>query len=148
MPFSDSSFDVVYCNSVIEHLGNYDDQAKLAREVRRVGSGYWVQTPAKRFPVEPHYLTPFAHWLPSADSATHLLPYTVWAVIPIRLLTTWTAKWLKRIRLVSRRELEKLFPGCSHSARALSRRDKVVVGGPTFRRYGGTMTHVAAPNCE
>ena len=43
-PFKDNAFDVVYSNSVIEHLGTVDHQL-------------W-------FPVEPHYITPFIHWLP------------------------------------------------------------------------------------
>lgn len=108
MPFSDSSFDVVYCNSVIEHLGTYDDQGKLAREVRRVGRGYWVQTPAKCFPLEPHYLTPFVHWLPPR-LRRRILPYTVWARITHPSSDYMDGK-AAEIRFLSKRELERLFP--------------------------------------
>ena len=37
----------------------------FATELRRVGRGWLVQTPAFSFPIEPHALLPFAHWLPT-----------------------------------------------------------------------------------
>jgi predicted SAM-dependent methyltransferase len=62
--FKDKSVDVVFSNSVIEHLGKYADQQAMAREVDRVGKKYFIQTPSFFFPVEPHFLFPFYHWLP------------------------------------------------------------------------------------
>ena len=64
LPFEDGAFDLVYANSLIEHLPR-ERRATFAREVRRVGRGFYVQTPAWSFPVEPHALLPFAHWLPA-----------------------------------------------------------------------------------
>jgi SAM-dependent methyltransferase len=63
LPFADGAFDLVYCSSVIEHVPR-ERRAALAAEVRRVGRGWFVQTPARSFPLEPHALLPFAHWLP------------------------------------------------------------------------------------
>ena len=40
LPFSDQSFEIVYSNSVIEHLGAGEDQRRFADEVRRVGYSY------------------------------------------------------------------------------------------------------------
>lgn len=60
--FEAGAFDVVFSNSVIEHLGNEERVAKFAREVRRVGRSYWVQTPSWIFPVEAHTGLPF-YWL-------------------------------------------------------------------------------------
>lgn len=73
--FGNGSFDVVFSNSVIEHLGGDGPVGCFAREVSRVGKAYWVQTPSWLFPIEPHTGLPFywfyplvlrrgiAHWL-------------------------------------------------------------------------------------
>jgi SAM-dependent methyltransferase len=63
LPFADDEFDLVYCSSVIEHVAPEQREA-FAAELRRVGRGWFVQTPAFSFPIEPHALLPFAHWLP------------------------------------------------------------------------------------
>ncbi len=65
LPFLDDEFDLAYANSVIEHIAP-DSRAAFAREVRRVARGWYVQTPAFGFPVEPHSLLPAAHWLPAS----------------------------------------------------------------------------------
>jgi SAM-dependent methyltransferase len=63
LPFADGEFDLVYCSSVIEHVPPAR-RAAFAAELRRVGRSWYVQTPAWSFPIEPHALLPFAHWLP------------------------------------------------------------------------------------
>jgi SAM-dependent methyltransferase len=63
LPFADDEFDLAYCSSVIEHVAPRD-RAAFATELRRVARGWFVQTPAYSFPIEPHALLPFAHWLP------------------------------------------------------------------------------------
>jgi SAM-dependent methyltransferase len=65
LPFADGEFDLVYCSSVIEHIPPARRVA-FARELRRVGRGWYVQTPAFSFPIEPHALLPGAHWLAPA----------------------------------------------------------------------------------
>jgi len=65
LPFADGEFDLAYCSSVIEHIAPERREA-FAGELRRVARGWFVQTPAFSFPVEPHALLPGAHWLPPA----------------------------------------------------------------------------------
>ena len=71
LPFADGEFDLVYCSSVIEHVPPAR-RAAFAAEIRRVGRGWFVQTPACSFPMEPHALLPFAHWLPAAAAPSLL----------------------------------------------------------------------------
>jgi SAM-dependent methyltransferase len=94
LPFADDEFDLVYSSSVIEHIPPEQRQA-FASEVRRVGRGWFVQTPARSFPIEPHALLPFAHWLPKALRR----PY--WR---LGAAGSW-----EDISLLSRRELQALF---------------------------------------
>jgi methyltransferase family protein len=63
LPFSDGQFDLAYSSSVIEHVPP-ERRAAFAAELKRVARGWFVQTPARSFPIEPHALLPFAHWLP------------------------------------------------------------------------------------
>jgi SAM-dependent methyltransferase len=63
LPFEDDAFDLAYSSSVIEHVPR-DLRPAFAAEVKRVARGWYVQTPARSFPIEPHALLPFAHWMP------------------------------------------------------------------------------------
>ena len=62
--YPDNAFDLVFSNSVIEHVGGKDQQAAFAREVRRLAPSYYVQTPSVWFPLEAHSGVPFWWALP------------------------------------------------------------------------------------
>jgi SAM-dependent methyltransferase len=94
LPFADDEFDLAYCSSVIEHVPPAR-RAAFAAEVRRVGRGWLVQTPARSFPIEPHSLLPGAHWIPGRLRR----PY--WRLGA-------TGGW-EDISLLNRSELESLF---------------------------------------
>ena len=94
LPFADHEFDLVYCSSVIEHVPPPRRDA-FAAELRRVGRGFFVQTPAFSFPLEPHALLPFAHWLPVA--------------LRKRYWRYGAAGDWEEISLLRRAELERLF---------------------------------------
>ncbi len=57
LPFEDGAFDLAYSSSVVEHVAP-EQRAAFAAEVRRVARGWYVQTPARSFPIEPHALLP------------------------------------------------------------------------------------------
>jgi SAM-dependent methyltransferase len=63
LPFDDGAFDLAYASSVVEHVAPAR-RPRFAAELERVARGWYVQTPAWSFPLEPHALLPFAHWLP------------------------------------------------------------------------------------
>lgn len=108
--FADREFDLVFSNSVIEHLGAYSRQAQMAHEVQRVGKHYFVQTPNKHFPLEPHFLVPFFQFFPFN--------------VQVALVRRFDLGWYQRIpdmakarrhirshRLLTEREMLALFPG-------------------------------------
>jgi SAM-dependent methyltransferase len=111
LAMDDQSYDIVFSNSVIEHVGDFQDQIKFAREARRVGKRLWIQTPARSCPIEPHYLGPFIHWFPKSWH----VPLARWA--SIRGLTKSASfEELSDIacntRLLNKHEFESLFPDC------------------------------------
>lgn len=65
LPYADDAFDICHSNSVIEHVGNWQNKLDFAREVQRVAPNYIHQTPNYLFPWEPHLSGPFLHWLPA-----------------------------------------------------------------------------------
>jgi hypothetical protein len=75
LPFRDGSFDLVYANAVIEHVGGAEAQQRFLDEVGRVGRFWIVTTPNRTFPIEAHFHTWFSHWRPgwARGTVTRLL---------------------------------------------------------------------------
>jgi hypothetical protein len=96
------TFDFVFSNSVIEHVGGPERRREFAREIRRIGRSYWVQTPSIWFPIEAHCGMP------------------LWWYYPERLRKAFLARWRKKLpawtemvettTVLRRAELESLFP--------------------------------------
>jgi len=109
MPFVDRQFDVIFSNSVIEHLYTPGRQKKFADEVTRVGNHYFIQTPDYWFPVEPHYLTPFVQFVPrDCKPWVHRwLTLRGWMDKPSK---DTCVEWSDEIRLLRAREMRALFP--------------------------------------
>lgn len=112
LPYSDGAFDIVFSNSVIEHLGTAERQKMFAAEVRRVGRSLWVQTPAKSFPIESHLLTPFIHYLPVAARVKLLRRFTTWGVLT-KPSPQQVQAFLAEVRLLSAADMHALFPDCT-----------------------------------
>ena len=65
LPFEANSFDYVHAAAVLEHVGNYVNQQRMAAECLRVArKGICLTTPNRWFPIEVHTQLPFVHWLP------------------------------------------------------------------------------------
>lgn len=110
--FKDVEFDIAFSNSVIEHINSFDQQGKMARELRRVAKGYFLQTPNYWFPIEPHFLMPGFQFLPLKVKAF--------------LVRHFNLGWYKKesdynksfevascIRLLKLKEIKELFPGAT-----------------------------------
>ncbi len=113
LPFADQAFDIVFSNSVIEHVGGAEAQAQFAREVARVGRGYWVQTPNRYFPIETHLLTPIVHLLPRTWRAFIVRRFTVWQWIQRPAADEkhfYIEHFISDIRLLSAGDMQRLFP--------------------------------------
>jgi hypothetical protein len=107
--FADKQFDIVFSNSTIEHVGGFPDQQRMAREIRRIGRRYYIQTPNRYFPIEPHFVFPLFQFLP--------IGLRMWLVQHFNL--GWyrklssqrdTEREVTSIRLLNRREVVELFP--------------------------------------
>lgn len=109
--FGTGEYDIVFSNSVIEHLSTLEDQKKMAEEVRRVGQRYFVQTPNYFFPMEPHFLTPTIHWLPQRHRITllRMFPLGHYNRLPMEK----ARKVIEEIRLLKKSEIRTLFPDAS-----------------------------------
>lgn len=110
--FADQSMDVVFSNSVIEHLFTFENQRRMASEVQRVGKAFWVQTPNFWFPMEPHFHIIGWQWL----------PVSVRCSIIQKRVCGWRGpcpdpiearRAVEELRLLTRTELQELFPGAT-----------------------------------
>jgi len=118
LPFEDKFFDIVHCNSVIEHVtidkrfqwsfqsqvdftkASFERQKQFAKEIRRIGRNYFVQTPNKYFMVESHTWLPFIQFLPRN--------------ILINIIKWFNKYWVKKTapdwNLLSEEQMRILFP--------------------------------------
>ena len=107
--FGDGEFDLVFSNSVIEHVGGAADQLRMANEIRRVGVRYFVQTPNRYFPIEPHFLFPGFQFLPERTKVFLLKRFQLgW--FPKAKTDEEAIGYAREIQLLNRREFSAMFP--------------------------------------
>jgi hypothetical protein len=124
--FGDDAFHVAHSNSVIEHVGDWARMKAFASELKRVARTYYVQTPNYWFPVEPHCMTPFIHWLPK--------PTRIWLVMHLQL-GNWAkaptvdkaVATVESARLLNRKMLGSLFPDAQIRIERLALMPKSIV---------------------
>ncbi|SDI55437.1 hypothetical protein [Pseudomonas panipatensis] len=110
--WTDQSIHVLHANSVLEHVGDHQRMQRFAGEIRRVAQRYFVQTPNAWFPIEPHCMTPFFHWLPHALRVRLVRQFRLghWR----RAASLDEARRIvDSARLLDRRTLKGLFPGAA-----------------------------------
>jgi SAM-dependent methyltransferase len=100
LDFADGEFGAVFSSSTIEHVPK-ELQEVFASEIRRVGQRYFVQTPNRYFPIEPHYQFPLFQFL----------PHRVQRALNKRFSLGWRQKghW-EEVNLLAARQLRRLFP--------------------------------------
>lgn len=103
------AFDIAHSNSVLEHVGGPADMHRFAREVARVANGYFIQTPNFWFPVEPHSMTPFLHWLPRSTRIALVSRFQLgyWSKAKSR---EHAERIIDSARLVNLKQMRELFP--------------------------------------
>jgi 2-polyprenyl-3-methyl-5-hydroxy-6-metoxy-1,4-benzoquinol methylase len=107
--FEDKKYDIVFSNSVIEHLFSYENQVKMANEVRRVGKYYYIQTPNFYFPLEPHWLFPFFQFLPF-NTRVHLTKNFNLGHYKKSVTKEAAIRRVSEVHLLTEKEMKKLFP--------------------------------------
>src|SRR5205823_5300932 len=114
-PVDPADYDLVFSNSVIEHVGGSDAIGAFA-DVTRRGTRYFLQTPNRWFLVEPHFVLPFHFLLPRRLKAAIVM---WWDRGPRRRTYRQALERVDSIHLLTRRELEeRRRPAARHRLRA------------------------------
>ena len=112
LKYKNCEFEMVFSNSTIEHVSTFENQRKFAHEVCRVGKNIWIQTPAKEFFYEPHFISPFVHWFPKNVQKKLLRYFSVWGLIN-KPSNDLISEKVEEIRLLTKAECKELFPNCT-----------------------------------
>lgn len=107
--FADQSIDVVFSNSVIEHLYTWENQQKMAAEVLRVGKHHFIQTPNYWFPIEPHWVFPLFQFLPPIVRRWMTQQFSLGHIGKINN-PEMAKQQVNEIKLLTKNELKQLFP--------------------------------------
>ena len=106
---ADGSYDIVFSNSVIEHLFTWENQQKMAAEVHRVGKNHFIQTPNYWFPIEPHWVFPFFQYFPKF-LRQWLTQHFHLGHIGKASNSAAAKRQVEEIRLLTKAEMKQLFP--------------------------------------
>ncbi len=101
-------FDLVFSNSVIEHVGGHDRRLRFAETIHRMAPRHWIQTPNRYFPVEPHWLLPGFQFLSSRAKARVMRAWP--GQFPRTDDLTRRVELALSVELLTRSELGHYFP--------------------------------------
>ena len=105
-------FDLVYSNSVIEHVGGHARREAFARSVMQAAPHCWVQTPYRYFPIEPHWVFPGFQFLPTGAAAALTKRWRLGHRYAPSASTSQAVASVLSVELLDRHQLRHLFPTC------------------------------------
>jgi hypothetical protein len=127
-------YDLVFSNSVIEHVGGHNRRQQFADSVHRLADAYWVQTPYRYFPIEPHWIAPGMQFIPVAARAQFVRR---WPLSHGRGKTREAAvKAVLRIELLDRTQMHHYFPDAEIRAEKMFGIPKSLIAYRTGERDG------------
>lgn len=103
-------FDLVYSNSVIEHVGGYAQRCRFAHYARTLAEHHWIQTPNRYFPLEPHWLFPGFQFLPLRARVAAHRRWPVGTYAQHDGTDAQVTRAVLEIELLSETEMRFLFP--------------------------------------
>jgi hypothetical protein len=102
-------FDLVYSNSVIEHVGGHWRRQAFADAVRSLADHHWIQTPYRYFPIEPHYAGPLFQFLPLGARGRLVARWPIGSLATVTDVATCLSQ-AQNTELLSRTEMRHYFP--------------------------------------
>jgi Methyltransferase domain len=108
--FKRDEFDIIYSNSVVEHVGRWPEMKRMADGIIKLSKPYFVQTPDYWFPIEPHFRFPFFHWLPE-PLRLQLVMARANGFYPRAQSIDEGMKMIESAVLLTKTQLQSLFPG-------------------------------------
>jgi hypothetical protein len=118
------SFDIVFSNSLIEHVGGHERRLRLAELVGTSAPRYWVQTPYRYFPIEPHFVVPGMQFLPLGARAAIA---ERWHAGPRRIPPADALTMVEWIELLGIRQLRSYFPQARIEIERIGRVPKSII---------------------
>jgi len=118
-------YDLVFSNSVIEHVGGHERRLRFAEAVRTLGDAYWVQTPYRYFPIEPHWVAPGMQFTPLAVRQRLAHRWPLAHTKPANRADALDAVlW---VELMDRTQMRHYFPDCTLRAERVAGMTKSLI---------------------
>lgn len=102
-------FDLVFSNSLIEHVGGHARRQAMAEVVSELSDRHWVQTPYRYFPLEPHWMFPLYQFLPVSARAWIVRHWRISGWVPSD--HEESVEFAMGIELLTGAEMRHYFPG-------------------------------------